>query len=106
VVRELVRISKDAIIKALARQRLSVQRDLVDAAVIELRNEYSHGLLTRHYQALDTTVREQPVDDAKTLMELYHARVLLEYESATGECWNAVNPVVQPLLERYRRGLQ
>jgi len=106
VVRELVRITKDAIIKALARDRTGISQDLVNAAIIELRNEYSRGLLTQHFEVLLAAVHEQPVREEKILMELYHARVLLEYETSEGERWNAVNPIVQPLLDRYERGLR
>jgi hypothetical protein len=103
VVRQLVRIMKDGTIKALARKRATIARDLISAAVIELRNEFSRELVARHYKVLDAVLTDQPIDDEKTLRELYHARILLEYEN--GERWNAVNPIVAPLLERYRRGL-
>ena len=106
VVRELVRITKDGIIKALARDRSGISQDLVNAAIIELRNEYSRGLLTHHFEVLHAAVNEQPVREKRILMELYHARVLLEYETSAGERWNAVNPMVQPLLDRYQRGLR
>ncbi|RMI17499.1 MAG: hypothetical protein D6681_03305 [Calditrichaeota bacterium] len=105
VVRELVRIVKDAIIKALARGFSTVTQDLVQAVIIDLRNEYGRGLVGRHYRVLDTVLegRENEVDDEKTLMELYHSRVLLEYEN--GSRWIAINPIVRPLLDRYRKGV-
>jgi hypothetical protein len=103
VVRQLVRIVKDSTIKALAKKRSTIARDLIDATVIELRNEFSRELVTRHYKDLDAVLNNKPLNDEKTVRELYHARVLLEYEN--GERWSAVNPLVAPLLERYQRGL-
>ncbi|RMG25778.1 MAG: hypothetical protein D6732_22045 [Methanobacteriota archaeon] len=104
VVRELMRIIKDSIIKALARQYPKVTEDLVKAVIIDLRNEYGRGLVGRHYRVLNTVIegRENEVDDEKTLMELYHSRVLLEYENENGGRWIAVNPIVRPLLQQYR----
>ncbi len=101
VVRELVRIIKDATIGALTRRRTAISRELVDATVIKLRNEYSRGLSLPHYQVLDQVLADRAVADTQTQMALYHARVLLEYENA--ERWNAVNPIVAPLVERYRK---
>ncbi|RMG22500.1 MAG: hypothetical protein D6732_25710, partial [Methanobacteriota archaeon] len=57
-----------------------------------------------HYRVLNTVIegRENEVDDEKTLMELYHSRVLLEYENENGGRWIAVNPIVRPLLQQFR----
>jgi len=55
---------------------------------------------------LEAVLKEQPIEDEKTLKELYHARVLLEYEDKDGERWNALNPLVKPLLDRYQKGLR
>ncbi|MBI4556333.1 MAG: hypothetical protein HY706_02000 [Candidatus Hydrogenedentes bacterium] len=99
VVRELVRILKDSIIKARARKLSQIFPDLVDEVIIDLRNSYSRQLHARHYKVLESVLKGEPVEDEKTLMELYHARVLLEYEN--GARTTAINPVVAPLLERY-----
>jgi len=98
VVRELMRIIKDAIIKALSRDLPKITRDLISEVIIELRNEYGRGLVGRHYQVLDMVLqgKEKEIEDQQTLMELYHSRVLLEYEN--GARWVTINPIVKPLL--------
>jgi hypothetical protein len=106
VVREMVRVTKDAVIKALSKGRSTITQDLIDLVIIELRNEYSRGLVARHYTVLQNILNNQPTDDAQTLMELYHTRVLLEYEDDQGERWNAVHPIVKPLLDKFQKGLR
>ncbi len=100
VVRELMRIVKDAIIKALSREYPAIPRELVQEVIIDLQNEYSRGLMKRHYDVIDQILNKsvEYVEDEETLMELYHTRVLLEYEN--GVRWVDVNPIVKRIIKK------
>lgn len=91
-------------IKALSKKQETVTREHVDASVVKLRNEFDRVLTASHYAVLDNVLGEAPTDDAKTRMELYQIRALLEYEN--GDRWNEVHPLVRPLLERHRQRSQ
>lgn len=96
VAREMVRIMRDSCLKALEKERGSITVDIVNGVVVELRNEYKRGLQKRHYEVMDSILKGKVPNEDKTLMELFHSRVILEYEN--GETWNDINPIVKPLI--------
>lgn len=98
VAREFVRILKMSCTKALTRKQDHIAVDTVSAVITDLRNEYDRGMEKRHYAVLQSVERGEPTDDQATLMELFHAKVLLEYQN--GEKWTAINPIVLPLLNK------
>lgn len=97
VAREFIRILKRSCTKALTKERDIISYDVVAEVIAELRNEYSRGLLKRHFDVLKSIINNQPVEDEKTLMELFHSKVVLEYRN--GERWTALNPIVKPLIK-------
>lgn len=96
VAREFVRILKNSCTKALAQSRDTVTKDIVDAVIINLRNEFSRGLEKRHMDVLKAYLNNLDTDDDRTKMELFHAKVLLEY--LNGSKWVEINPIVKPLI--------
>ena len=96
VSREMVRIMRDSCLKALEKERGAITVDIVNGVIIELKNEYKRGLQQKHYDVMKSILKGEVPNDDKTLMELFHARVILEYEN--GETWNDINPIVKPLI--------
>ena len=96
VAREMVRIMRDSCLKALEKERGGITVDIVNGVIIELKNEYKRGLQQRHYKVMKSILKGEVPDDDNTLMELFHARVILEYEN--GETWNDINPIVKQLI--------
>jgi hypothetical protein len=97
VAREFVRILKNSCIKAISRGYDTIETDTVKSVIAALRNEYERGLEKRHMDVLQTVEKGDPVEDYKTLMELFHSKVLLEY--LNDKRWTAINPIVLPLLK-------
>ena len=97
VVRELVRILRNACIKSISKGLDTIDADTARAVITELRNQYERGLEKRHIDVLKNVDQGKPVEDHNTLMELFHSRVLLEYTN--GDRWTAINPIVKPLLK-------
>jgi hypothetical protein len=96
--RELVRILKDCCIKAITKERDSISIDIVNDVISNLRNSYDRGLQKRHYDLLNLINNGEKPDDESTLMELFHSKVVLEYQNGTR--WTAINPIVEQLLNK------
>lgn len=97
VARELVRMLKNACVKAISNGEETIGTDTVISVIQDIRNEYDRGLEKRHMEVLRAVERGEEVDDRISLMELFHAKVLVEYKN--GDRWTAVNPIVKPLLK-------
>ena len=97
VAREFVRILRNACVKAISRGFATIETDIVNSVISDLRNEYERGLEKRHIDVLKAVDQGKPIEDHNTLMELFHSKVVLEY--LNDERWIAINPIVKPLLK-------
>jgi hypothetical protein len=98
VPREFVRILRSSCVKAISRGFDTIELDTVNSVIVNMRNEYDRVLEKRHIDVLKAVSKNKPVQDHKTLMELFHARLVLEY--LNGDRWKAINPIVKPFLEQ------
>jgi predicted SPOUT superfamily RNA methylase MTH1 len=97
VPREFVRILRSSCVKAISRGFDAIEADTVHAVIVNMRNEYDRLLEKRHLDVLNAVNKNEPVQDHKTLMELFHAKLVLEY--LNGALRKAVNPIIKPFLE-------
>lgn len=97
VAREAVRILRNSCVKAISRGFDTIETDIVNSVISDLRNEYERGLEKRHIDVLKAVDQGKPIEDHNTLMELFHSKVVLEY--LNHERWTAINPIVKPLLK-------
>jgi len=97
VARELVRILRDSCVKAISKKHDTVETEMVNAVIANLRNEFQRGLEKRHMDVLKEIEAGKLPGDQESLMELFHSKAILEY--INGQRWTAVNPIVKPLLK-------
>lgn len=97
VARELVRILRDSCVNAISKRHDTVETEMVNAVIAELRNEFQRGLEKRHMDVLKDIEAGKLPEDQESLMELFHSKAILEY--INGGRWTAVNPIVKPLLK-------
>ena len=97
VAREFVHILRNSCVKAISRGFTTIETDIVNSVISDLRNEYERGLEKRHLDVLKAVDQGKPIEDHNTLMELFHSKVVLEY--LNDERWTAINPIVKPLLK-------
>jgi hypothetical protein len=97
VAREFVRILRNACVKAISRGFDTIETDIVNSVISDLRNEYERGLEKRHLDVLEAVDQGKPIEDHNTLMELFHSKVVLEY--LNDERWTAINTIEKPLLK-------
>lgn len=107
VMRELVRIARACCSQCSLRLRkdkertdLRINAEILEAAFVELRNEFALSLGTSRYEILATTHRDgepEEVNDPEFLL-LLHGLYVLEYRN--GDVWYALHPLVEDLLRR------
>lgn len=105
VVRELMALAREACSFARVRQAPTVEIEDVERAAGRLRGVFAGMLTDRHYREL-WRIHNDPLHryaNSETAQELVHNLSLLEYSN--GESWWDVHPVVLPLLEERRDGL-
>lgn len=113
VLRELIRLASECCVQCRLilrrdkdRQQLTIDDDILQRALNEIRNDFAASLRKIHYEIL-TTVYQQFLPDLPTeeaeqeFLDLLHGVYILEYRNA--DDWYDVHPVVVDLLRR--RGL-
>ena len=99
VVRELIRITQGAAVKALVAKANCIKPEHVLQAVDELRAEYSFSLTREDYLQILRRVHETNqliATDEKPMLDLLHNLFILKYPDGPG--WYGVNPIVHKLI--------
>jgi histone H3/H4 len=101
VFRELMRILRNAIDRALEAGHETVQKSDVDSAAAEIRGEYRRILNSEQRRALARIRATNQLDDPAQVAPLLQLLAVLEY--ANGEPWYDVHPVLNRLLDEEER---
>ncbi len=107
VLRELVRLGQECCRECMVQlelapdtPNLTINTDILAAAVKTLRNQYARPLGNNRYALLAETYRTFTPPDAgsKEFLELLHGLYVLEYEN--DDLWYDLHPLVTDLLKR------
>jgi len=99
VVRELVRILRDACVRAINRGRERIAVDVVNQGCAMLRNEFGRMLDNEHYERLQQIKKTKIAGGDPLTLELLHQLAALEYQNE--ERWCDVHPLVDKLLQEW-----
>ncbi len=97
VVREYIRIIRDSAIKALARGKTSISKDIAMEVVNGLKNIYKAQLSDADYEVLEDVCKTKDIKRDEKLVGLLHNLSVLEYKNA--DSWCDLNPIVRSILD-------
>ena len=97
VVREYIRIIRDSAIRALAKGKTSISKDIAVEVVNSLKNIYKAQLSDDDYKVLQDVCRTKDIKRDEQLVGLLHNLSVLEYKNA--ESWCDLNPIVRSILD-------
>ena len=97
VVREYIRIIRDSAIRALARGKTSISKDIAVEVVNGLKNIYKAQLSDKDYEVLQDVCRTKDIKRDEQLVGLLHNLSVLEYKN--DESWCDLNPIVHSILD-------
>ena len=97
VVREYIRIIRDSAIKALARGKTSINKDIAMEVVNGLKNIYKAQLSDADYEVLEDVCKTKDIKRDEKLVGLLHNLSVLEYKNA--DSWCDLNPIVRSILD-------
>lgn len=97
VVREYIRIIRDSAIRALARRKTSISKDIAIEVVNGLKNLYKAQLSDGDYEVLKDVCSTNDIKRDEQLVGLLHNLSVLEYKNA--ESWCDLNPIVRLILD-------
>ncbi|HJH28161.1 MAG TPA: hypothetical protein C5S51_00425 [Methanosarcinaceae archaeon] len=97
VVREYIRIIRDSAIRALARGKTSISKDIAVEVVNSLKNIYKAQLSDKDYEVLQDVCRTKDIKRDEQLVGLLHNLSVLEYINA--DSWCDLNPIVRSILD-------
>ena len=95
--REMARIIRDAADNAIARGEERIEKQDVEEAESEIRNEFRRMLETEDYEALEEIYKTRKLRGAEICAKLLHNLSILEYRNK--ENWCDIHPVIIPLIE-------
>lgn len=97
VVREYIRIIRDSAIRALARGKTSISKDIAIEVINELKNVYKAQLSDDDYKVLQDVCKTKDIKRDDRLVGLLHNLSVLEYKNF--ESWCDLNPIVRLILD-------
>jgi len=97
VVREYIRIIRDSAIRALAKGKTSISKDIAVEVVNGLKNIYKAQLSDDDYKVLQGVCRTKDIKRDEQLVGLLHNLSVLEYKNA--DSWCDLNPIVRSILD-------
>ncbi len=97
VVREFVRIIRDSAVKAMAKGKKSISKDIAVDVVNGLKNIYQAQLSASDYELLIDVCTNNDLKRDEQLVGLLHNLSVLEYKN--DRSWCDLNPIVRSILE-------
>jgi len=97
VVREFVRIIRDCAVRAIAKGKKSISKDIAVDVVNGLKNLYQAQLSQSDYEVLANVCCNKDIKRDEQLVGLLHNLSVLEYKNA--ESWCDINPIVRSIME-------
>lgn len=97
VVREFVRIIRDCAVRAIAKGKKSISKDIAVDVVNGLKNLYQAQLSQSDYEVLANVCCNKDINRDEQLVGLLHNLSVLEYKNA--ESWCDLNPIVRSIME-------
>jgi hypothetical protein len=104
VFRELARVMRHALDRAVAANKPRIEREDVEGAAAEIRGEYRRILTAEHRQVLQDVYQNNRLDEPDKIAPLLQILAVLEY--ANGEPWCDVHPALVELLEEMQANEQ
>jgi thiamine monophosphate kinase len=97
VIREFIRIIRDSAVRAIARRKALIDRDIAVEVINGLKNSYQAQLSDEDYEVLLNIYQTKDIKRDERLVGLLHNLSVLEYRN--GRSWCDVNPIVRSILE-------
>ena len=97
LVREYIRIIRDAAVKAITKRKTSISMDVAIDVVNGLKNTYKAQLSDEDYIVLQEVCRTNDIKRDEKLVGLLHNLSVLEYKN--GDIWCDLNPIVRSILD-------
>jgi hypothetical protein len=97
VIREFIRIVRDSAVRAIARKKSLIDKDIAIEVMDGLKNSYQAMLSDEDYKVLLDIYATKDLKKDEKLVGLLHNLSVLEYKN--GRSWCDVNPIVKSILE-------
>ena len=97
VIREFIRIIRDSAVRAIARKKVLIDKDISVEVINGLKNTYQAQLSEEDYIVLLRVNRTKDITRDEKLIGLLHNLSVLEYRN--GRIWCDINPIVRSILE-------
>ncbi|MGE5458483.1 MAG: P-loop NTPase fold protein [Methanococcaceae archaeon] len=97
VIREFIRIIRDSAVRAIARRKALIDKDIAIEVINGLKNSYQAQLSDEDYDVLLEIYKTKDIKRDEKLVGLLHNLSVLEYKN--GRSWCDVNPIVRSILE-------
>ena len=97
VIREFIRIIRDSAVRAIARRKTLIDKDIAVEVINGLKNSYQAQLSDEDYEVLLNIYETKDIKRDEKLVGLLHNLSVLEYKN--GRSWCDVNPIVRSILE-------
>jgi DNA polymerase III delta prime subunit len=95
LVREYIRIIRDAALNSIAFGKESIDMDCVQDVINDLKNAYRSQLSDEDYETLESVIQTKQIKRDKILVRLLNNLSVLEYAKGGFD----VNPVVRLIME-------
>jgi len=99
VIHDFIRILRESTVKAYENSRDRIEKEDVDAYVVDLRNDYLRILTGKDFEILRAVTDKHEKTDEDRFRELLFNLAILEYLDPEGELWYNVHPVVKGVLD-------
>ncbi len=97
VIREYIRIIRDSAVRAIARRKTVIDKDIAVEVINGLKNSYQAQLSDEDYDVLLNIYETKDIKRDEKLVGLLHNLSVLEYKN--GRSWCDLNPIVRSILE-------
>lgn len=99
VIHDFIRIIRESAVKAYENRRDRIEKEDVDAYVVDLRNDYLRILTGKDFEILRAVTDKHEKTDEDRFRELLFNLAILEYLDPEGELWYNVHPVIKGVLD-------
>lgn len=98
-IHDFIRIIRESAVKAYENDRDRIEKEDVNAYVVDLGNDYLRILTGKDFDILREVTDKHEKTDEDRFRELLFNLAILEYLDPEGELWYDVHPVVKGVLD-------
>ncbi|PKP56612.1 MAG: hypothetical protein CVT88_07095 [Candidatus Altiarchaeales archaeon HGW-Altiarchaeales-1] len=107
---EFVNVIRDALIKSTVKGKTKIEKEEIEECASDLRGIYEKALTQKHISTLleihETKHASDKSPEEKIVRDMLFSLIIVEYENKEGKRWHEINPILFPLIDKWKNILQ